>query len=67
MVDKHVIFIVFTDSSLPGGNVADYTIEYRWIGRLEVEADSEEEALEIAKDGDPRNNFELDEEDFEFV
>lgn len=47
--------------------MADYTIEYRWIGRLEIEADSEEEALEIAKDGDPRNNFELDEEDFEFI
>lgn len=44
-----------------------WRIEYRWQGSLEVEADTEEDALEIAKDGDPRNNFDLDVEDYEVV
>ena len=49
----------------------DYRITYTWRGDLEVEAESEEDAMEQMHEelggcqGDPRGLFSLDDESFE--
>ena len=49
----------------------DYKITYTWIGDIEVEAESEEDAMKQTHSmidgcrGDPRGLFNLDNEDFE--
>ena len=49
----------------------DYKIVYTWIGDIEVEAESEEDAMEQmhsmmdGSGGDPRGLFNLDDENFE--
>jgi len=49
----------------------DYKIVYTWIGDIEVEAESEEDAMDQmhsmmdGSGGDPRGLFNLDHEDYE--
>tara|TARA_R110000824_G_scaffold372892_2_gene563082 strand:+ start:75 stop:236 length:162 start_codon:yes stop_codon:yes gene_type:complete len=48
-----------------------YTIEYTWIGNIEIEATDEDDAMRKVHDeiekcgGDPRALFDLDDETFE--
>ena len=52
-------------------SMRDYKVTYIWRGDVEVEAESEEDALKQVDEqilhcqGDPRGIFNLDEEEFE--